>query len=217
MGRTSSHRAATMRNLASALFEHKQIRTTLAKAKAIQSYVDRLISYGRNDSVHSRRLAFKELQNRTLVKVLFDDIGPTYAERKSGFTRVLKLGNRRGDGAALALLQMVGFEPLKIESEPSPEKPQKAKKAKSDEPAVETKAPKKTAKKKADDVVEPAIAETAEAKPAKTETKAAKPKKPKAAAAGAKKPAPKKAKAADAGAEKPAPKKKKAAPKKKDD
>jgi large subunit ribosomal protein L17 len=114
MGRTPSHRAATLMNLASALLTHKQIRTTLAKAKAAQAYVDRLIGYGKSNTVHDRRLAFKLLQNRTLVKQLFDEIAPTYADRNGGYTRVVKLGMRRGDGAPLAVLQLVGFEPFKF-------------------------------------------------------------------------------------------------------
>ena len=117
LGRTASHRKALLRNMASALIKHKQIRTTLAKAKAAQSYIDKLISYGKTDTVHSRRLAFKFLQSRDLVKALFDEIAATYSDRSGGYTRVIKLGKRRGDGAEIALLQLVGFEALIIDEE----------------------------------------------------------------------------------------------------
>ncbi len=132
MGRTSSHRAATLKNIAIAVFEHKQIRTTLTKAKAAQGYIEKLITYGKTDSVHSRRLAFKFLQDHALVKTLFDDIAPTYEGRLGGYTRIVKLGMRRGDSAPLAALQLVGFEKFKFEEEPKPkkkkskEKPEKA-------------------------------------------------------------------------------------------
>ena len=126
LGRTASHRKALLRNLASAIIEHKQIRTTLPKAKAAQGYIEKLIGYGKQDSVHARRLAFKLLQNRTLVKTLFDEIAPTFSDRNGGYTRVVKLGQRRGDSAQLALLQLVGFERLIIDEQPS--KPKRKKK-----------------------------------------------------------------------------------------
>ncbi len=117
LGRTASHRRATLRNIASALIEHHQIRTTLAKAKAAQRYVDHLITYGKQNTVHARRLAFRLLQDHQLVKILFDDIAPAYNERNGGYTRVIKLGMRPGDGAQLAILQLVGFEELIIDDQ----------------------------------------------------------------------------------------------------
>lgn len=132
MGRTSSHRAATLKNIATAVFEHKQIHTTLAKAKAAQGYIEKLISYGKTDSVHSRRLAYKFLQNHALVKTLFDEIAPTYEGRSGGYTRIVKLGMRRGDSAPLAALQLVGFEKFTFEEEAKPKK--KKHKAKPEKP-----------------------------------------------------------------------------------
>lgn len=178
MGRTPSHRAATLRNLASALIEHKQIRTTLSKAKAAQGYIDRLIGYGKGNSVHDRRLAFKLLQSRDLVKTLFDDIAPTFTTRNGGYTRIVKLGMRRGDGAPLAVLQLVGFEPFKFGEETEAAKPAakkskpKAAKAAATAAVVETatdtekpKATKSKAKKaeKKEVEVEEAVEEAAEA------------------------------------------------------
>lgn len=189
LGRTASHRNATLRNIASALIEHHQIRTTLSKAKAAQSYIEKLISYGKNDTVHSRRLAFKMLQNRTLVKMLFDDIATTFGDRKGGYTRVVKLGQRRGDGAPLAILQLVGFEQLVVDEE-TPKKKKGKGKATKKEAAKETKAAakKETAKKKADEVaaeeevtpeetteqVEETVEKEAKKKPKKTKAKAKK-------------------------------------------
>jgi len=139
LGRTASHRRATLRNLAIALFENHQVKTTLAKAKAARSFVERLITYGKKNTVHARRLAFRHLQSRTLVKKLFDEIAPTYTDRPGGYTRIIKLGQRSGDGASMAILQLVGFEELILE------KKQKArKKAK---PSEEVKEEKKAAEK----------------------------------------------------------------------
>lgn len=189
LGRTASHRKAMLRNVASALIEHHQIRTTLTKAKAVQSYIEKLISYGKNDTVHSRRLAFKMLQNRTLVKMLFDEIATTFGDRKGGYTRVVKLGQRRGDGAPMAILQLVGFEQLVVDEETPKKKKGKGKAAKK-EAAKETKAAakKETAGKKAEKVaaeeevapeettehVEEAVEPEAEKKPKKTRSKAKK-------------------------------------------
>ncbi|MCK4893481.1 MAG: 50S ribosomal protein L17, partial [Calditrichia bacterium] len=103
LGRTKAHRKVTLRNLATAILEHHQIKTTLAKSKAARSYVEKLITTGKKDSLAARRQAFKLLQNHRLVKKLFDEIAPTFSERSGGYTRVIKLGRRRGDGAELAI------------------------------------------------------------------------------------------------------------------
>ncbi len=126
LGRPTGHRKALLRNLASQIILHHEIKTTLAKAKAARSFIERLITYAKKDTVHARRLAFKQLQNRTLVKKLFDEIGPAFEDRNGGYTRVIKLGQRRGDGAELAILQLVGFESSMVET-PKKAKKQKAK------------------------------------------------------------------------------------------
>ncbi len=136
LGRTKAHRKALLRNLASQIILHHEIKTTLAKAKAARSFIERLITYAKNDTVHARRLAFKHLQNRTLVKKLFDEIGPAFEDRNGGYTRVIKLGQRRGDGAELAVLQLVGFESSLVSA------PTKSKKKKA-APKSEEKAPEK--------------------------------------------------------------------------
>lgn len=163
LGKTSSHRKAMLENMAGALIENRQIRTTLAKAKALQSFADKLITYGKTGTVHARRLAFRLLQNRTLVKTLFDEIAPAFSDRKGGYTRVIKLGQRRGDGAEMAMLQLVGFEQLVVEEE-APKKKQKGAK-----PAKEKAA--KDKPEKADAPAEDKAEDTAEAKPKKKTAK----------------------------------------------
>ena len=110
LGRTSSHKKALMRNMAAQIFEHKQIKTTEAKAKELRGYVDRLITYAKKGSVHHRRLAFKFLQNKEIVTSLFDEIAPVYETRNGGYTQIIKLGRRKGDGASVTIMQLVDFE-----------------------------------------------------------------------------------------------------------
>lgn len=112
LGRTKSHKIATMRALALAIIEHKQVKTTLAKAKEARRYIERLVTYSKKDTVHARRLAYKFLNRHDAVKRLFDEIGPTFEGRNGGYTRVIKLGQRVGDGAEMALLQLVGFNEM---------------------------------------------------------------------------------------------------------
>jgi len=173
LGRTKSHRKATLRNLALAILTHHQIKTTLAKAKAARSVVERLITYGKKDTVHARRLAFKFLQSRDLVKKLFDEIAPTFSERDGGYTRIIKLGQRAGDGAQMAVLQLVGFEEHLIEGKEKTKK--KAKKKPKEEPKLKEKAPaeepKKEVKEKKKPTAKKKAAKTAAPKKAAEETK----------------------------------------------
>jgi large subunit ribosomal protein L17 len=112
LNRTTSHKKSLLRNLANQLFEHKEIRTTTAKAKEARPTVERLITYAKKGDHHHRRLAFNYLRQKSTIKVLFDEIAPTYTERPGGYTRVIKLGRRQGDGAAMSILQLVGFETI---------------------------------------------------------------------------------------------------------
>ncbi len=107
MGRTASHRRATLRNMATALFEHERIETTTAKAKALRPYAERLITLAKKGDLHARRRAARDIQNREILGKLFDDLGPRFAERPGGYTRVLKLGTRKGDAAEMALIELV--------------------------------------------------------------------------------------------------------------
>ena len=103
---------ALLRNLATALFERERIRTTLMKAKELRPYAERLITLARreDDRLHARRLAGRELQDRTVMKKLFDDLGARFAARPGGYTRILRLGPRRGDGAEMAIVELIGSE-----------------------------------------------------------------------------------------------------------
>jgi large subunit ribosomal protein L17 len=107
LSRTATHRKATLRNLATALFRHERIETTTAKAKELRPYAERLITLARRGDVHARRLAGRKIQDRQVLGKLFDDIAPRYAERPGGYTRILKVGNRKGDAAEMSLIELV--------------------------------------------------------------------------------------------------------------
>ncbi len=108
LSRTRSHRKATLRNMATALFRHERIETTTAKAKELRPFAERLITLARRNDVHARRLAAAKIQDRDVLAKLFNEIAPRYAERPGGYTRVLKLGNRKGDAAEMSLIELVG-------------------------------------------------------------------------------------------------------------
>jgi len=112
LGRTTPHRIALLRNLATALFEKERIRTTLPKAKELRPFAERLITLAKreDDRLHARRLAARHLQEPAVVKKLFDTIGSRFATRPGGYTRILRLGPRKGDGAEMAYLELVGYE-----------------------------------------------------------------------------------------------------------
>lgn len=107
MGRTASHRRATLRNMATSLFQHERIETTTAKAKALRPYAERLITLAKRGDLHARRQAARDIQDREVLGKLFDDLGPRFSERPGGYTRVLKLGARKGDAAEMALIELV--------------------------------------------------------------------------------------------------------------
>ena len=107
LSRSPSHRKATLRNMATSLFRHERITTTTARAKELRPYAERLITLARRGDLHARRLAARRIADREILGKLFDDIGPRYAERPGGYTRVLKLGNRQGDAADMALIELV--------------------------------------------------------------------------------------------------------------
>jgi len=107
LGRTAQHRLALMRNLVTALFEHERIKTTLPKAKESRRFADRMITFAIKNTLGARREVGSFIQDRTVLKKLFDVIGPRFAGRPGGYTRVLRLGPREGDGAEMALLELV--------------------------------------------------------------------------------------------------------------
>lgn len=124
LGRMSSHRKAMLSNMAASLILHKKIYTTLPKAKAVVPLVDRLITWAKAGSLHARRLAFGILRDRTLVKRLFTEIASSMVNHNGGYTRIIKAGNRPGDGAPMAFLELVEEVP----QEQIKEKPKKVKK-----------------------------------------------------------------------------------------
>ena len=173
LGRKTEHRISLLRNLAASLISHGRIRTTEAKAKELRPFVEKLVTLGKRDSLHARRHALSILPRREVVTKLFSDVSPRFSERPGGYTRILKLVHRQGDGAAMAFIEFVdykfegaagGFAPGKPDRVDKPDKdakkkPEKESKAseKETEPdhdeapkakkAAEPK--KKTAKKKA--------------------------------------------------------------------
>ncbi len=110
LGRTSEHRLSLLRNLATSLFEKERIITTLAKAKELRSFAEKAITLAKDGSLHSRRLALKYVWKKEALKKLFEEIGPRFADRNGGYTRVVKLQPRKGDGAQMAIVELVGSE-----------------------------------------------------------------------------------------------------------
>lgn len=112
LGRKTAHRHALMMNLAIALIENKRIFTTLAKAKALRTYIEPLITKSKEDTTHSRRVAFTYLKNKEAVSTLFKDVAVKVAERNGGYTRIIKTGNRLGDAAEMAMIELVDFNEI---------------------------------------------------------------------------------------------------------
>jgi large subunit ribosomal protein L17 len=112
LGRTASHRKALMSNMACSLIEHKRIFTTLAKAKALRTYVEPIINRSKDDSTHSRRTVFSSLKSKEIVALLFKEVSVKVAERNGGYTRIIKTGNRQGDAAEMALIELVDFNDI---------------------------------------------------------------------------------------------------------
>lgn len=112
-GRESDHRRSLLHNLVKSLIKHERIVTTVSKAKEMRSLAERIITYGKADDLHHRRLAFNVLQDKDLVKKVFDEIAPRYKTREGGYTRVLKKGYRRGDCAPTAIIEFVEGELVK--------------------------------------------------------------------------------------------------------
>ncbi len=107
LSRTSEHRKALLRNMAMSLFQHEQIVTTTAKAKELRPFAERLITLARRGDLHARRLAERKIQDRVVLKRLFSEIGPRFAGRPGGYTRILKIGHRVGDGADTARIELL--------------------------------------------------------------------------------------------------------------
>ncbi len=107
LNRTASHRKAMFSNMANSLFLHEQIKTTVPKAKELRRFAEPLITLAKTPSLANRRMAFAKLRDREMVSKLFDDLGPHFKERPGGYLRILKCGNRQGDNAPMAFVQLV--------------------------------------------------------------------------------------------------------------
>ena len=115
LGRDTSHRKATMKHLAVALFRHGAITTGVFKAKELRIFAEPLVTLAKTDSVANRRRAFAALRDDEVVRKLFNEIGPSFSERPGGYTRIMRLGNRKGDGSPIARIELVGIGEYKPE------------------------------------------------------------------------------------------------------
>ena len=135
LSRTSSHRKAMLSNMASSLILNKRITTTVAKAKALQKYVEPLITKSKVDSTHSRRIVFSYLQDKESIKILFDEITEKIAGRPGGYTRIIKTGTRLGDAAEMCIIELVDYNELLLEAKPAKKRSRRGGKKKTSEVA----------------------------------------------------------------------------------
>lgn len=126
LGRTAEHRKALLANQVCSLIEHERIKTTLAKAKAVRPLAEKMVTLGKNGSIHARRTALAVLRQKNAVKKLFDNIAPRTATRNGGYTRIVKLGQRKSDSASVAFIEWV--DATQVEEKPTEEKLKKTKK-----------------------------------------------------------------------------------------
>jgi len=167
LGRKSAHRTAMFRNQITAMIERERIITTLPKAKELRPLVEKMVTLGKDDSVHTRRLAARTLADDAVVQKLFGTLGPRFASTPGGYTRIIKLGPRRGDGAEMAILEFTDFQftsekktaapaakkaagkkaaPAAEEAEVEETEPEEKEKPKKKKPAAKKAAPKKPAR-----------------------------------------------------------------------
>ena len=122
LGRKTAHRKSMLANMACSLIEHKRIQTTTTKAKALKQFVEPLITKSKDDSTHNRRLVFSKLRNKYAVATLFRDVASKVGDRPGGYTRIIKLGNRLGDNAAMALIELVDYNEVYTNETPTKKK-----------------------------------------------------------------------------------------------
>lgn len=125
LGRKSAHRKAMLANMASSLIENKRITTTVAKAKALRTYVEPLITKAKNDTTHSRRIVFSYLQNKDAVSILFREVAEKVANRPGGYTRILKTGTRLGDNAEMCIIELVDYNEAMLAAKEETAKPKR--------------------------------------------------------------------------------------------
>lgn len=137
LGRKTAHRNAMLANMACSLIEHKRINTTLAKAKALRMYVEPIITKSKEDTTHNRRVAFSYLKNKYAVSELFQQIAVKVADRPGGYVRIIKLGNRQGDNASMAMIELVDYNEIYNPNGAKKKKTTRRSKKKADAPQVE--------------------------------------------------------------------------------
>ena len=138
LGRTASHRASMLANMAISLIMHKRITTTVAKAKALKKYVEPLITKAKEDSTNSRRVVFSYLQNKEAIKELFSTVSEKVGDRPGGYTSIIKLGTRQGDAAQICFIELVDFDPEMAKTETKKKATRRSRKAtKAEAPAQE--------------------------------------------------------------------------------
>ncbi len=153
LGRKAEHRKALLANQVCSLIAHQRIKTTLAKAKVVRPLAERMVTLGKNGSIHARRTALATLRQKSAVKKLFDDIAPRSAERNGGYTRIVKLGQRKSDSAPMAFIEWVDMAEV-VEEKPAEEKTKKKAKQKEAEPTPKKTEPEAAAPKEEEAVVE---------------------------------------------------------------
>ena len=147
LGRKAEHRKALLANQVCSLIEHRRIKTTLAKAKAVRPLAEKMVTLGKDGSIHARRTAFATLRHKDAVKKLFDEIAPASTDRNGGYTRIIRLGQRHSDSASMALIEWVDAT-IVVEEKSTEEKKAKKEKAAKAEPKSEAK-PKETKREEA--------------------------------------------------------------------
>jgi large subunit ribosomal protein L17 len=156
LGRKTAHRKAMLSNMACSLIEHKRINTTLAKAKALRQYVEPIITKSKDDTTHNRRIVFKYLKNKYMVTELFKNVAVKVADRPGGYLRIIKLGNRLGDNAEMAMVEFVDYNENYNPNAKKKKSTRRSRRKKStakveNETAVETKAEETTEEKKSEE------------------------------------------------------------------
>ncbi len=166
LGRTKPHREAMLSNMACSLIEHKRINTTVAKAKALRTFIEPLITKSKSDSTHSRRMVFRQLNNKTAVADLFREVAPKVANRPGGYTRIIRTGYRLGDNAEMCMVELVDFNELMLkDSKPGKSRRRRKKSTSADstpDPVAEVKVEETVSETKSEGKVKDAVSEVVE-------------------------------------------------------
>lgn len=139
LSRKTAHRHAMLANMACSLIEHKRINTTVAKAKALQQFVEPMITKSKEDTTHNRRIVYSRLRQKEVVAELFRDVAPKVGDRPGGYTRIIKLGNRLGDNADMAMIELVDYNEIyNVDNQPKKKSTRRGRSRKSDAPVAPT-------------------------------------------------------------------------------